>query len=127
MLRYAVVGVGINVNQQSFPAELQGLATSLLRESGRKWDREPILIEYLRALDKEIALLEADLLGTSTTPGLLERFAASSSWVRGKRVHVDEAGGYTGVTDGLDARGFLRVAGDDGALHTVLSGGVRAQ
>jgi BirA family biotin operon repressor/biotin-[acetyl-CoA-carboxylase] ligase len=127
MLRYAVIGVGINVNQQSFPAELQGLATSLLRESGRKWDREPILIGYLRALDKEIALLEADLLGTSTAQGLLERFAASSSWVRGKRVHVDEAGGYTGVTDGLDARGFLRVAGDDGALHTVLSGGVRAQ
>jgi BirA family biotin operon repressor/biotin-[acetyl-CoA-carboxylase] ligase len=39
---------------------------------------------------------------------------------------VDEAGGYTGVTDGLDARGFLRVVGDDGMLHTVLSGGVRA-
>ncbi|MDT7811648.1 MAG: hypothetical protein QOJ42_1564, partial [Acidobacteriaceae bacterium] len=28
---------------------------------------------------------------------------------------------------GLDARGFLRVIGDDGMLHTVLSGGVRAQ
>jgi BirA family biotin operon repressor/biotin-[acetyl-CoA-carboxylase] ligase len=40
---------------------------------------------------------------------------------------VDEAGGYTGVTDGLDERGFLRVAGDDGMLHTVLSGGVRAK
>jgi BirA family biotin operon repressor/biotin-[acetyl-CoA-carboxylase] ligase len=40
---------------------------------------------------------------------------------------VDEAGGYTGVTNGLDARGFLRVAGDDGTLHTVLSGGVRAK
>ncbi len=58
--------------------------------------------------------------------GLLERFASASSWVRGKRVHVDEGGGYTGVTAGLDARGFLQVAGDDGVLHTVLSGGVRA-
>jgi BirA family biotin operon repressor/biotin-[acetyl-CoA-carboxylase] ligase len=67
------------------------------------------------------------LRGISTTAGLLERFAASSSWVRGKRVSVDEAGGYTGVTDGLDTRGFLRVAGDDGTLRTVLSGGVRAQ
>jgi BirA family biotin operon repressor/biotin-[acetyl-CoA-carboxylase] ligase len=127
MLRHAVVGVGINVNQQSFPAELQALATSLLRESGTKWEREPILIEFLRALDKEITWLEAELRGTSSTAGLLDRFAASSSWVRGKHVRVDEAGGYTGVTDGLDARGFLRVAGDDGMLHTVLSGGVRAQ
>ena len=46
--------------------------------------------------------------------------------MRGKRVRVEEGGGYTGVTDGLDARGFLRVAGDDGIGHTVLSGGVRA-
>jgi BirA family biotin operon repressor/biotin-[acetyl-CoA-carboxylase] ligase len=126
MLRYAIVGVGINVNQQSFPTELRALATSLLRESGEKWERESILIEFLRALDNEIAWLEAELRGTSATAGLLERFAASSSWVRGKHVRVDEAGGYTGVTDGLDTRGFLRVAGDDGMLHTVLSGGVRA-
>lgn len=56
---------------------------------------------------------------------LLERFADASSWVRGKRVRVDEGGGYTGVTDGLDQRGFLRVAGDDGVERTVLSGGVR--
>ena len=127
MLRYAVVGVGINVNQQSFPAELQAVATSLLRESGRQWAREPILIEFLRALDTEIAWLEAELRGTSAEPRLLERFAAASSWVRGKHVSVDEAGGYTGVTDGLDAHGFLRVAGDDGMLHTVLSDKVRAQ
>jgi BirA family biotin operon repressor/biotin-[acetyl-CoA-carboxylase] ligase len=127
MVRYAVVGVGINVNQQSFPAELEALATSLRRESGREWAREPILIEFLRGVDKEIAWLEAELRGASVRASLLERFAASSSWVRGKHVSVDEAGGYTGVTDGLDARGFLRIAGDDGRLRTVLSGGVRAR
>jgi BirA family biotin operon repressor/biotin-[acetyl-CoA-carboxylase] ligase len=127
MLRYAVVGVGINVNHQSFPRELEALATSLRLESGKYWAREQILTEFLKALEKEIALLEAELRGTSSDAGLVERFEASSSWVRGKRVSVDEAGGYTGVTDGLDARGFLRVTGDDGVLHTVLSGGVRAQ
>jgi BirA family biotin operon repressor/biotin-[acetyl-CoA-carboxylase] ligase len=127
MLRYAVIGVGINVNHQSFPVELKSIATSLQCESGQKWARERILIEFLQTLEKEIALLEAELRGISTGAALLERFAASSSWVRGKHVSVDEAGGYTGVTDGLDARGFLLVAGDDGVLHTVLSGGVRAQ
>ena len=126
-LRYAVVGVGINVNHQSFPEELEKLATSLRSESGKLWRREQILIEFLRALEKEITLLEDELRGVITGSGLLVRFAAASSWVRGKRVSVDEAGGYTGVTDGLDARGFLRVTGDDGVLHTVLSGGVRAQ
>jgi BirA family transcriptional regulator, biotin operon repressor / biotin---[acetyl-CoA-carboxylase] ligase len=126
MLRHAVVGVGINVNHQSFPPELESLATSLRRESSKQWPRELILIEFLRAMEKELSFLEAELSRTPTQPTLLKRFAASSTWVRGKRVSVDEAGGYTGVTDGLDARGFLRVAGDDGVLHTVLSGGVRA-
>jgi BirA family biotin operon repressor/biotin-[acetyl-CoA-carboxylase] ligase len=126
MLRYAVIGVGINVNHESFPAELGDIATSLRQESGRRWMREELLVEFLRALEQETGLLEAELRGTSTETGLLERFAAASSWVHGKRVRVDESGGYTGVTDGLDARGFLRVAGDDGVLHTVLSGGVRA-
>jgi BirA family biotin operon repressor/biotin-[acetyl-CoA-carboxylase] ligase len=127
MLRHAVIGVGINVNHHSFVAELESLATSLRRESGRPWAREQILIEFLRALEKEIALLEAELRGNATKASLLDRFTAASSWVRGKHVSVDEAGGYTGVTDGLDARGFLRVSGDDGLLHTVLSGGVRAK
>jgi BirA family biotin operon repressor/biotin-[acetyl-CoA-carboxylase] ligase len=127
MLRYAVIGVGININHQSFPSDLETLATSLFRETGRSWPREPIVIEFLRALESELDLLEAELRGNSTKPSLLDRFTASSSWVFGKHVRVDEGGGYTGVTDGLDARGFLRVAGDDGVLRTVLSGGVRAQ
>jgi BirA family transcriptional regulator, biotin operon repressor / biotin---[acetyl-CoA-carboxylase] ligase len=126
MLRYAVIGVGINVNHENFPADLADIATSLRRESGRAWPRDALLIEFLRALERETDLLQSELRGASTGPGLLERFAAASSWVRGKRVRVDEGGGYTGVTEGLDARGFLRVAGDDGVLHTVLSGGVRA-
>jgi BirA family transcriptional regulator, biotin operon repressor / biotin---[acetyl-CoA-carboxylase] ligase len=125
MLRYAVIGVGINVNHHEFPAELQPIATSLRYESGRQWPRESLLMELLRALEREIALLQAELHGTQAGPGLLERFTAASSWVRGKRVSVEESGGYTGVTDGLDTRGFLRVAGNDGVMHTVISGGVR--
>ncbi|MEO5936182.1 MAG: hypothetical protein ABIP81_03120 [Terriglobales bacterium] len=37
---------------------------------------------------------------------------------------MEEAGGFTGQTVGLDSRGFLRVQTDDG-VKTVLSGGVR--
>ncbi len=125
MLRYAIIGVGINVNHQHFAPELETLATSLRRESGRDWPRESLLTELLRALEQQVSLLEDELRGQGTAPTLLDRFAAASSWVRGKRVRVDETGGYTGVTTGLDARGFLRVAGDDGVLHTVISGGVR--
>lgn len=124
-LRHAVIGVGINVNHAAFPPELSGLATSLRIEARDPASREVLLASLLVALDAEIGLLEAELRGTHTGPTLLQRFAAASTWVGGKRVRVDEDGGYTGATAGLDRRGFLLVAGDDGVLHTVLSGGVR--
>ncbi len=126
-LRYAVVGIGINVNHESFPPELQPLATSLRQQTGKRWRREHLLVELLRELNQQLAWLEAEQQGIEEVPPLLNRFAAASSWVRGKRVHVEEDGGYTGLTAGLDSSGFLRVAADDGTLHTVLSGGVRAQ
>lgn len=125
MLRYAVIGVGINVNHASFPAEIESLATSLRLESGAEVSREALLIALLRALEKEVRLLMREYQGELAGPGLLERFAGGSSWVWGKPVRVDEGGGYTGVTIGLDERGFLLVDGDDGVMHTVLSGGVR--
>jgi len=126
-LRYAVIGIGINVNHAEFPAELSALATSLRIESGATASREVLLSNLLLALDAEIDLLEAELRGTHHGPTLLKRFAAASTWVEGKRVRVDEEGGYTGTTAGLDHRGFLLVSGDDGAQHTVLSGGVRPE
>jgi BirA family biotin operon repressor/biotin-[acetyl-CoA-carboxylase] ligase len=122
-LRYAVIGIGINLNQTSFPPELVNLATSLRIATGRPIPRQPLLIALLRALDFELTQLEAP---PTTHPDLLSRFSAASTWVQGKRVSVPEQGGYTGTTAGLDPRGFLLVASDDGQLRTVLSGGVRA-
>jgi BirA family transcriptional regulator, biotin operon repressor / biotin---[acetyl-CoA-carboxylase] ligase len=124
-LRYAVIGIGVNVNHAEFPSDIAAIATSLFRESGRPVSREALLAALLRNLEQQITLLVHEHQNTGSDDGLLERFARASSWIKGKPVRVDEAGGYTGVTAGLDARGFLRVAGDDGVQHTVLSGGVR--
>jgi len=125
MLRYAVIGIGINLNHPRFPAELEKLATSLRIEGGKMVSREAVLAALLRRLDEEIRLLIHRGGKADDRRGLLERFATASTWIRGKRVRVEEAGGYTGVTDGLDSRGFLLVAGDDGVRRIVLSGGVR--
>jgi BirA family biotin operon repressor/biotin-[acetyl-CoA-carboxylase] ligase len=125
MLRYAVIGIGINLNHMTFPAEIETVATSLRQEIGVEVSREAILAALLRHLDEEIRLLIRGWRGTDNGPDLGKRIAAASSWLRGKRVRVDEGGGYTGVTAGLDARGFLLVDGDDGLRRTVLSGGVR--
>lgn len=120
-LRYAVIGIGININHESFPPELASLATSLRLATGHEHSRTSLLITLLRALDFELTQLE------SNEPNLLQRFTAASTWVQGKLVRVPEQGGYTGITAGLDARGFLLVDTDDGTQRTVLSGGVRGE
>jgi BirA family biotin operon repressor/biotin-[acetyl-CoA-carboxylase] ligase len=121
-VRHLVIGVGINVHQQQFPEELNRQATSLRIETGKDWSRQEILIELLRAILREVTALSSDL--PQATQSILGRLERSSTWIRGKRVHVDEAGGYIGTTGGLDPRGFLLVQTEAGA-RTVLSGGVR--
>lgn len=118
VLRYAAIGIGINLNQAEFVDDLRATATSLRIAAGHAIDREALAVALLRALDRELGLL-------GTTPGVLERFAAGSSWVRGKQVTVTEDESYTGVTDGLTVDGLLRVRTADGTVRTVRHGGVR--
>lgn len=122
-VRHAVVGIGVNVNQDQFRGELAQTATSLRMVRGMRLDRRDLLVALLQSLDREYAYLLA-----AAQEGRLERlfarFESVSSYARGKRVRVEEDGGYEGVTEGLDGRGFLRVRTADG-LRTVLNGGVR--
>lgn len=125
MLRYAVIGIGINVAHRAFPPELAAQATSLFLEGWQVPDRQPLLISLLDHLCRNVRELEDAYVGREHGPGVLSRLANASTWLRGKRVQVPEEGGYTGVTAGLDPSGFLLVAADDGSLRTVRSGGVR--
>jgi BirA family biotin operon repressor/biotin-[acetyl-CoA-carboxylase] ligase len=125
-LRYALLGIGINVNHTSFPPELDAIATSLRRElpdPSQPIRREPLATAILLALDAELRALATD--NRTLAP---DNFSTYSTWLTGKRVRVEARDGrpsYTGTTAGLDAHGFLLVQGDSGQLHTVLSGGLR--
>jgi len=123
-VRHLVIGIGINVNLPRFPEELRDTATSLRIETGREWPRQELLIALLQSLHREVCALTAPGELAAATSGILTRLGKASTWIRGRQVRVDEADGYTGVTDGLDARGFLQVRTADGP-RTVYSGGVR--
>jgi BirA family biotin operon repressor/biotin-[acetyl-CoA-carboxylase] ligase len=120
-LRYLVVGIGINVNQASFPSDLQPAATSLRLASGTEWSRVELCVALLKSLDREYRDL---LQKPDAHDSILKRFQECSPSSRGWRVQVEETGGFEGVTEGLDARGFLQVRTAQG-LRTVLSGTVR--
>jgi BirA family transcriptional regulator, biotin operon repressor / biotin---[acetyl-CoA-carboxylase] ligase len=114
-------GIGINVNQTSFPPEIAGSATSLRLSTGRQHKREPLLVYLLRAIDSY-----AGILTTSSVEPVLQMFENSSSYVRGRRVMVDDEGvELTGVTEGLTPRGFLKLRKDDGTVLTLYAGGLR--
>jgi BirA family transcriptional regulator, biotin operon repressor / biotin---[acetyl-CoA-carboxylase] ligase len=124
-VRHLVVGIGINVNQVKFPAELREIATSLRIATGTEWSRVELCAALLKSLDREYRSLIAD---AAAREAILRRFEESSSSVRGKKVAIevgnDENGRVTGVTEGLDERGFLRVRTAPG-LCTVVSGTVK--
>jgi len=120
-VRYVVAGVGINVNQTSFPADLQASATSLRLVTGTEHSRLQLCAALLKSLDREYRQL---LENPSARESVLRRFSTQSSSVQGAEVRVDENGGFEGVTEGLDSRGFLQVRTAQ-ALQTVLSGTVR--
>jgi BirA family biotin operon repressor/biotin-[acetyl-CoA-carboxylase] ligase len=128
-VRHAIVGIGINVNQQSFPEELAELATSLHLETGKKWSRIELTAALLKSLDREYRAFLRVVNSPFRTPSLrfepiLKRVESRSSYAYGKEVQVDENGGYSGITDGLDPQGFLRVKTKYG-VRMVTSGSVR--
>jgi BirA family transcriptional regulator, biotin operon repressor / biotin---[acetyl-CoA-carboxylase] ligase len=121
-VRHLVIGIGINVNQAKFPAELRDLATSLRIETGTEWSRVELCAALLKSLDREYRSFINN--GAASRAALLKRFEEHSSSVRGRKVRVEEDG-LEGITEGLDASGFLQVRTPSGGLQKILSGTVR--
>jgi BirA family biotin operon repressor/biotin-[acetyl-CoA-carboxylase] ligase len=120
-IHYAVVGIGINVNQSKMPAELVDSATSIRIETKKNHSRLELLIRLLRHFDRYYNRFISD-----GAPSILRRFAEVSSYFRGKRVRITTATeSFTGTTAGLESSGVLRVSRDDGrGTELVLSGDV---
>ena len=120
-LRYAVVGVGINVNQPAMPREIAAAATSLRAETGRLLDRADVLASVLRALETSYALFR-----NQGAQAIITEFSKASSYASGKSVTVDAPGGAVhGTTAGLDPSGVLLLRKQDGSIEPVLAGSVR--
>ncbi len=118
---FAVVGIGINVHQESFDSDLTTPATSLDLEAQRRVSRQHLLVSLLKSLEREALELANPSAGVSI-PARVEQ---ASSWIRGRQVEVHGPQACEGVTAGLDEHGFLSVRTAD-RLVTVQTGGIRA-
>lgn len=108
---FAVIGIGINCNRESFPAELQNIATSL------SVDRAVLagaMIDALYEMDRNLPEKEA----------LMARYRKDCLTL-GKAVKVHRTDNiFTGTASDLDDDGGLIVALDDGRTVTVSAGEV---
>ena len=119
-INYVVIGTGINVNQESFPEELQSTACSLRQELGQKIVRA----ELTAAVLEELELLYDIFLKTEDL-SLLYQSYNELCVNRGHEIRVLEPENeYTGTTDGINEKGELVVQKTDGSVVCVYAGEV---
>ncbi len=119
-VKYAVLGVGVNINQASFPEEIADVATSLRRETGMIYDVERFRHRFFVRLQQWYELWKAE-----GETHVLERYEQLSSYVRGQPVSVlCGERRVRGRSCGLASTGALLVETEDGRREALLTGEV---
>jgi BirA family biotin operon repressor/biotin-[acetyl-CoA-carboxylase] ligase len=113
-----IIGVGVNVNHTSFPPELADSATSLRIASGREHSRLELLVDFLEEFENLLTRFEQS--GPAT---IIDAWTERSSFANGRRLQIHN--GFhviSGITDGLNPFGALRLKTAEGAIEEVYSG-----
>ena len=119
-LRFAVLGIGINVNQEAadFPAGLRETAISVRCATGRVFERTVLLAEVLWALEQVYANLDAERI---------REMWKGKARMLGKPVRITtDAGLIDGLAEDLGTDGALLVRGVDGGIRKVMVGDARS-
>ena len=117
-VRYAVVGIGINCNQQAFPEELENIAISLDMATGKGTDRAQLAAAMVAQLERMSNML------------LSEKSAIMAQYRRdcvtlGREITVIRGDDRRAATaTGVDDEGGLQVSYADGSRETVATGEV---
>ena len=115
-----ILGVGINVNQQSFPDDISDIATSLLIETGVEVDRALVVSTFAEALEKYYK----KFLITGNMSLLKNEYEKLLINI-GKEVKVlDPLENITGIARGIDDNGELLVETKEGVVRHVYAGEV---
>lgn len=119
-ISFIVPGIGINVNNDSFPEELGGKAISLAMVTGKKVNRARLAGAVCRCFEKYYA----DFLAYGNLKGMKDAY--NERLVnRNKQVVVsDAARSFTCLSEGIDETGALLVQKEDGTKEAIFSGEV---
>jgi BirA family transcriptional regulator, biotin operon repressor / biotin---[acetyl-CoA-carboxylase] ligase len=120
--RFAIVGIGINVNSEEgdFPLELREKVTSLRMLSGIDYDIKDIFQQVRKVLLEYLTLLES-----RGFTGIITEWRKRDMLV-GKWLQWLSTSGEIiyGRSEGPDDAGWLLVKDQDGKIHHILSGDI---
>jgi BirA family biotin operon repressor/biotin-[acetyl-CoA-carboxylase] ligase len=109
---YVVIGIGMNVNQETFPNELQQTATSLKKESGREFELGPIIRDFFERFEK--AYLQSQKSGYAR---FLKEWKMKSGMF-GKEISLEQSGSILrGRAIDLDIDGALVIKNHDRVMR----------
>lgn len=115
-----IVGIGVNLNHQSFPDELNRIATSWRIETGTPTSVDEFRDQLLSRLAHWYECWKRD-----ETDLILDRWQRLSSYGRGQQVTVTlDQELVSGETAGLNEDGALLLRTNDGRVRTILAGDV---
>ncbi len=118
-INHVVIGVGINVTDDSFPEEIRDRAISVWQICGQKIRRAELIAEILKRFERFY-----DLYLQNGNMSLLLKDYNAALINRGRKVRVlDPAGEYEAVAEGINASGALIVE-KDGKRKEIISGEV---
>ena len=121
--RACILGIGVNLSERAYPADLRAHATSVEAATHTRVDPEHVLAALVRRLASRYAQLHAS--GGETE--IIRSWSANSSYAVGKRVRVRAATEiFDGTTRGLEPDGALRVETATGEIKIVRAGDVHA-
>ena len=119
--RAVIVGIGINMTNNSFPPELIATATSVSAATGRSANFDKVLTE----LQECFANRYRQLNRPQGAGDILAAWSQLSSYAEGKEIVIkDFDTEFRGKTRGLTGKGALRVETESGEVRIVRAGDV---
>lgn len=119
VVNYVIVGIGINVNNEQFPEELQSKATSIKITVGRKISRAKLLAGVIERMEY---YYQSSLV--SGFDKLLEKWRELCCNLRKPVKIIGRKESFNGIAMDVDSDGALIVKKDNGEIVKVLSGDV---
>jgi BirA family biotin operon repressor/biotin-[acetyl-CoA-carboxylase] ligase len=108
LVEYAVIGVGINVNQEHFSLSN---ATSMSLLNKKKLDRELVMDNILKSIEHYFLMLRGGKYDF-----LLTRYAENLMWIDERHTfQLDTGKIFQGVIRGIDGQGRLIIHDDESA------------